>query len=76
MRAPDSVRSSVKIDFNHERVNGVWHVTSPQLPGWVCSAATKEAATQHMRESLRAYLRYADDLPPAVRRLVEGMVLG
>lgn len=64
------------IDFTHEKISGAWRITSPQLPGWSCSAATREAALGQMKASLRAYLRYAEDLAPATRRQLEAMVLG
>jgi hypothetical protein len=64
------------IMFDHAKVRGNWRITSPQIPGWACSAPTKEAALAQIPASLRAHLRYADDLDPWVRRQLEAMVLG
>ncbi len=64
------------IEFEQERVKGYWQITSPQVPGWICTTPAKETALAQARVSLRSFLRYADDIDPGVRRRVEALVLG
>ena len=64
------------IEFKHQQREGTWLITCDQLPGWTCTGTSQAAALSHVKDSLRGYLRYAEDLPRSVRRLVEGMVYG
>ena len=64
------------IEFTHAKVRGNWRITSPQLPGWSCSAPTREAALAQVKPSLRGYLRYTEDLAPSIRRQLQAMILG
>ena len=64
------------IEFEQARVHGQWQITSPQVPGWICTTSVKETALAQARQSLKSYLRYTDDIDPGVRRRVEALVLG
>jgi hypothetical protein len=62
-----SVRTKfLSIDFDHQQLESCWLITSPQLPGWKCSAPSRDVAIAQVPGSLRSYLRtkptLADDV--------------
>jgi hypothetical protein len=63
------------VKFEPAKVRGYWRITSPLIPGWSCSARTKDAAFARVQRSLRCYLRYTDNLDPWTRRQLKILII-